>query len=168
VFSERHRLQQIGFAPSPEKEKRMTGAALATIDVKPEIKVTRGNLARLNTLLAIHAPIRSWRAVEFLVRELMRATIVDEEQLPATIATIGSTVEFHEGGSELKRVGTLVHLSGDDFYDNAIPVLTPVGAALIGLSEGQSISYGALGGRLSTITLVKVLYQPEANSRAQS
>jgi len=97
----------------------------------------------------------------------MRATIVDEEQLPATIATIGSTVEFHEGGSELKRVGTLVHLSDDAFYNNAIPVLTPVGAALIGLSEGQ-ISYGALGGRLSTITLVKVLYQPEANSRAQS
>jgi regulator of nucleoside diphosphate kinase len=141
---------------------------LPPIEQRPEIKVTKWDLAKLDSLLAYYGPTRSWRSVEFLVRELMRATIVDEEQLPATIATIGSTVEFHEGGSELKRVGTLVHLSGDDFYDNAIPVLTPVGAALIGLSEGQSISYGALGGRLSTITLVKVLYQPEANSRAQS
>jgi regulator of nucleoside diphosphate kinase len=146
----------------------MTGADLANIDVKPELKVTRGNLARLNTLLAIHAPIRSWRAVEFLVRELMRATIVDESEAPTDVVTMRSRIKFCEEGNGATRVVTLVYPGESGLYDDAISVLTPVGVALFGLSERQSMSYPGPDGELKMITVLKVLYQPEAAWRARS
>jgi hypothetical protein len=58
----------------------------------PEIRVTKENLRRLDTMLVDHTPIRSWRAVEFLVRELMRATVIDPHEIPAQVATMGSRV----------------------------------------------------------------------------
>jgi regulator of nucleoside diphosphate kinase len=105
--------------------------------------------------------------MEFLVRELIRATIVEDDELPPNTVTMGSKVEFREEGSKTNKVVTLAHPNESEFYDDAISVLSPAGAALIGLSEGQSISYGAPGGLLTTVTVVKVLYQPEANRRVE-
>lgn len=127
----------------------------------PDIKVTKWDLGRLRHLLGDHATTWSWKAVEFLAGELMRAQIVDEETVSADIVTMRSRVVFREEDSGLDQVVTLAYPGDRDLYDDALSVLTPVGAALIGLSEGQSMSYPTPDGRRRTLTVLKVLSQPE-------
>jgi regulator of nucleoside diphosphate kinase len=103
--------------------------------------------------------------VEYLVRELMRATIVDEDSIPAEVVTMGSRVEYREEGRNSSQVVTLSYPGEREFIDDAISVLTPVGVALLGLTAGQSICYAGPDGRPVTITVIRVVYQPEASSR---
>jgi regulator of nucleoside diphosphate kinase len=42
-------------------------------------------------------------------------------------------------------------------------VLTPVGSALLGMREGETNTWNGLDGRRRTVTVLKVLYQPEAH-----
>lgn len=141
---------------------------LTHTDGQPDIIVTKWDLGRLQHLLSFHATTWSWRAVEFLVRELMRAQVVDEKEVPGDIVTMRSRIVFREDDSEIEQVVTLAYPSDRDFYDDALSVLTPVGAALIGLSEGQSITYPAPDGRRKTLTVLKIVSQPERTSRTES
>lgn len=132
---------------------------------QPDIKVTKWDLGILQHQLGIHATAWSWKAVEFLVRELMRAHIVDEKDIPDNIVTMRSRVAFRVNDSEVDQVATLAYPGERDFYDDALSVLTPVGAALIGVSEGQSIVYPAPDGRPASLRVVKIMSQPERKSR---
>ncbi len=144
----------------------MTRAIPCVPDIRrPEIMVTKGDLGNLECLLSIHAAHWSWRSVEYLVRELMRATIVDEGAIPADVVTMGSRVEYREEGRNSSQVVTLSYPGEREYIDDAISVLTPIGAALLGLAAGQSICYPGADGRPVTITTIRVVYQPEANSR---
>lgn len=132
----------------------------------PEIRITKADRSRLELLLATHNGIWSWRAVEFLVRELRRSTVVRDREIPADTVTMRSRVEFGVQDDPIPQVATLVYPGERDLYDDAMSVLTPVGAALIGLSEGQAISYPAPDGSPKTIKVLRILYQPEASRRA--
>jgi regulator of nucleoside diphosphate kinase len=44
-------------------------------------------------------------------------------------------------------------------------VLSPIGSALFGLTEGQSIDWPDESGRVRRYTLLKVIFQPEAAGR---
>ncbi len=145
----------------------MNRGTLTPLDTMPDITITKWDLGRLDSMIGIHAPIRSWRAVEFLVRELMRANIVGESQIPASLVTMRSRVEYRDEASGTNKVVTLVYPGESDLYDDGLSILTPVAATLLGLSEGQSMSYPAPDGTLETITVVKVLYQPEASRQAR-
>lgn len=138
----------------------------ATVTAYPEIKITRADQRQLESLLAEHAPIRSWRAVEFLVRELDRAIIVDDSETPRNVVTMHSRFEYRDDSSGATHVATLVYPGERHLYDDGISVVTPVGAALIGLAEGQSLTYPAPDGGLKSITVTRLLYQPEAARRA--
>lgn len=135
---------------------------------RPDITVNEADLGNLECLLSIHATHRSWRAVEFLVRELMRATIVDGSKIAPDVVTMGSRVEYREEGRNSSQVVTLSYPGQRESADDAVSVLTPLGTALLGLSAGQSICWAGPDGRPVTITVVKVIYQPEANSRIRS
>jgi regulator of nucleoside diphosphate kinase len=104
--------------------------------------------------------------VEILVRELLRAKIVGEHQIPVDVVTMGSRVEFREAGNELSTVATLVYPGDSGSYDDAVSVRTPIGALLLGLSEGQSMPYSGPDGKLKSISVMKVLHQPEAAQRS--
>ena len=58
----------------------------------------------LESLLANNAGQWNWRSVEYLVRELMRATIVDEGWIPADVVTMGTRVEYREAGKDSPQV----------------------------------------------------------------
>ena len=144
----------------------MTRAILHVPDTRrPDIKVTKGDLDNLQCLLSIHATHWSWKSVEYLVLELMRATIVDESSIPIDVVTMGSRVEYREEGRNSNQVVTLSYPGEREFIDDAISVMTPIGAALLGLATGQSIGYPGPDGRPVTITITRVVYQPEANNR---
>ena len=144
----------------------MTQATLRSSDPRrPDITVTKEDLSNLECLLSIHATHWSWKSVEYLVRELMRATIVEEHLIPPDVVTMGSRVEYREEGQGSSRIVTLSYPGEREFIDDAISVLTPIGAALIGLAPGQAICYAGPDGRPVTIKVIGVLYQPEANHR---
>lgn len=138
----------------------------AVIDLWPEIKITRWNYYRLDSLLATHTDKWCWRAVKFLAQELRRSTVLDDSQIPPNVATMRSRVEFRVEGTGMRQIATLVYPGEGHLYDDAISILTPVGSALIGLSEGQSISYAAPDGSATTISMLRILFQPEASRRA--
>ena len=130
---------------------------------QPSIKVTKHDSRDINALLSINANHLGWRSVEYLLRELARAAVVDEGCIPANVVTIGSRVEYRELGRESTQIVTLSYPGDRELFRDAISILTPTGAALIGLSAGQSICYAGLDGCPVTIEVVKVLYQPEAD-----
>ena len=132
----------------------------------PEIKVTRTDLGMLDAMLAHRSSVRSWKAVEVLVNELLRAKIVDRQELPANVVTMDSQVEFRHAESELSTVVTLVFPGDSGLHDDALSVLTPVGALLLGLSEGQSMRYFDSDDNLTSISVLRVLQQPKSSQRA--
>lgn len=93
---------------------------------------------------------------EFLMRELDRARVVAPERIDTATVTMGSRVEFAYGHSGTREVATLVFPGEENIAMGKISILTPVGAALIGLSEGQSIAFRTLRGEERTLTVLKV------------
>tara|TARA_Y100000815_G_C13149164_1_gene427355 strand:- start:372 stop:791 length:420 start_codon:yes stop_codon:yes gene_type:complete len=73
-----------------------------------------------------------------LLEELESANIVDEDQMPDDIVRFNSTVTviFNNG---VKKVVQVVIPSERDFKNHKISVLTPLGSALIGYSENDSV-----------------------------
>ncbi|MDX9859726.1 MAG: nucleoside diphosphate kinase regulator [Rhodospirillales bacterium] len=93
---------------------------------------------------------------DFLMRELDRATLVLPERIGRGTVTMGSRVEFAYTDTGIRQVVTLVFPVDEDVRTGKISVLTPVGAALIGLSEGQTIAFRTLRGQERSLTVIKV------------
>nr|WP_314262314.1 nucleoside diphosphate kinase regulator [uncultured Devosia sp.] len=89
-----------------------------------------------------------------LLYELERATVVPESKLPLDVVRMGSLVSFR-AGDETKTV-QLVYPKDADISQGKISVLTPVGAALIGLRAGQSITWRTRGDRRQALTVLLV------------
>jgi regulator of nucleoside diphosphate kinase len=125
-----------------------------TILGDPPIYITGQDLGRLDVLLA-NLSNKNTRSFKFLRDELDRAQLVDNEQAVKPFVQIGSRVLFSDEQGNTYRF-TLAfpgHKPGDV---GKISILTPVGAALLGLSEGQSISYDTPDNRVKTITVLHV------------
>jgi regulator of nucleoside diphosphate kinase len=76
-----------------------------------------------------------------LLGEIDRAEICPAADMPAHIVTMNSHVEFLDETSGVRRSVQLVYPSYADIEAGRISVMTPVGAGLIGLAEGASISW---------------------------
>jgi len=120
----------------------------------PNIVVSAADYERL-TDLATASLERLPEVAEELLNEMERAKIVKDGSVPDDVVRMGSTVTFRShDGRELTE--TLVYPVDEDSDAHKISVMTPVGAALIGLAEGQSISWTARDGRKHELTVVKV------------
>ncbi len=94
-------------------------------------------------------------AAEQLLSELERAKIVTDKALPADAVRMGSAVVFRAGEAEARQV-EIVYPGKADIAQSRISVLTPIGAALIGLCPGQSIRWTARDGRDQSLTVISV------------
>jgi regulator of nucleoside diphosphate kinase len=132
---------------------------LATIDSLPHILISTADENRL-TAIATAASQRVPEAAAALLSELERADVLPETAMPADVVRVDSIIEFEvDDGRRLKV--QLVLPQNADINAGRISVLTPVGAALIGLSPGQSMEGSGNDGKER---LLKVL----AVSRSQS
>jgi regulator of nucleoside diphosphate kinase len=131
----------------------------------PPIRVSLWDFWRLDALLKSRAVAQSWRADEILARELKRSMVVNDAQIPPDVVTMWSRVEFRIAGAALTQVATLVYPGEGHLYEDAISVLTPFGSAVLGLSEGQSISHTGPDGASVELEILRVLQQPEADRR---
>jgi regulator of nucleoside diphosphate kinase len=123
-------------------------------DQKPSIIVSDRDQSRLTTL-ATDALERFPQAAQELLSEMERAAVVSAEAVPPNVVQMGSGVVFRSDNGETRRV-TLVFPGQADIAAGRISILTPIGAALIGLSEGQSIAWKTRDGRVRQLTVLAV------------
>ena len=76
------------------------------------------------------------------------------ERLP-DVVRMGSTVTFTSDDGHTRTL-KLVYPADESLDQHRISVMTPVGAALIGLGTGQSISWTARDGKHHRLTVSKV------------
>jgi len=90
-----------------------------------------------------------------LLDELERAQIVGDKDVPKDVVRMGSTVTFKSDDGNTRTL-KLVYPADESLDDHRISIMTPVGAALIGLGTGQSISWTARDGKHHRLTVTKV------------
>lgn len=94
--------------------------------------------------------------------ELSRAAVVDTKFVPSNIVTMNSKVLLRDISNDKEMIVTLVFPRDARIEDGRISVLTPVGTAILGYAEGDTIEWPMPGG-VKRIKIEKILYQPEAS-----
>ena len=120
----------------------------------PQIIVSTADHERL-TDLATASLERLPEVANELLAEMDRARVVEEPAVPANVVRMGSTVTFRSDDGHTRTL-KLVYPVDESLDEHRISVMTPVGAALIGLAEGQSISWTARDGKDHRLTVTKV------------
>ncbi len=118
----------------------------------PTIIVSQADQERL-TRLALDALRRTPDVASELIAEMERAEVVP--MAPACVVQMGSTVTFRSDDGREQRV-TLVFPGQADIGRGRISILTPIGAALIGLSANQSIAWSTRNGSRRHLTVLAV------------
>jgi len=94
--------------------------------------------------------------------ELTRAEVVSDEKLPNDVITMNSKVLLLLDGTEEEV--SLVYPNEADVSQSKISVLSPIGTAILGYREGDSIEWKVPSG-ITKVEVKKVIYQPEAWER---
>lgn len=129
---------------------------------KPTLTINELDAERLDTLLAQAAYANS-PVAEALNEELDRAEILPPQDMPADVVTMNSKVRFTEGKEGEEHIRTLVYPAALKNTDEQLSVMAPLGAALLGLRVGSSISWTMPNGKESRIDVLELLFQPEAS-----
>lgn len=127
---------------------------------QPELTLSRLDADRLEQLLDKMGD-KSFPASMELEKEIARARIVEPGEVPPTVVTMNSTVRFKVKSTKAEFSLTLVYPKDADGSSDKISILAPVGSALLGLNEGDEISWPAPGGHATEVKIIEVTYQPE-------
>ena len=131
-------------------------------DRLPAIVIPAGDYDRL-VMLARTTAQRTPELFEYLNRELARADVVADGDCGQHIVRIGSCVEYRDERSGATQQVTLVWPHAASTELQRVSVLTPVGAALLGLCAGQSIDWLSPVGETRRLTVLSVA--PAASPR---
>ena len=124
-------------------------------DQPPTIIVSATEQDRLLEL-ALALRTRMPKVAEVLLTEMDRATVVEADAMPADVIRMGSTLIYRDDEGTEREV-TLVYPDQADIKLGRVSIATPIGAALIGLSQGQSIRWLAPNGKDHRLTILKVM-----------
>lgn len=107
--------------------------------------------------LAVNLRERHPHVSALLLEEIDRAeTVADAAGLPADTVSMGAGVEFVDRKTGERHIVQLVYPKDADIAQGRLSILTPVGAGLIGLKQGQSISWPDRNGEERLLTIEKV------------
>ncbi|EAQ35173.1 transcription elongation factor GreA/GreB region [Nitrobacter sp. Nb-311A] len=131
----------------------------------PAIAISAHDIDRLRHL-AEAAMEKYPTTAEFLAREIDRAEIIPADRSiiddisglrrKINLVTMQSEVTFVDDISGEKRKVVLVYPEDADVDAGKISILSPIGAALIGLSTGQSIEFQTPSGGWRSLTVMAV------------
>jgi regulator of nucleoside diphosphate kinase len=137
---------------------------MTTIHETPSIVITNRDHERLSALaVAQHGPLT--QVSRTLALELDLAEVVEPTKVPPSTVTMNSRVLVRDEGTGKELVFTLVYPSNEDISIGNLSILTPAGVALIGLAKGETLAWITRDGQTKELTVVEILYQPEANGR---
>ena len=104
--------------------------------------------------LAERARAQAPELADRLVEEIERADLRPPEKMPPDVVTLGSEVTYRQ--NDRTETVRIVAPEDVDIDRRQISVLTPVGAALLGLSVGQQISWELPGKRVVVLKVLDV------------
>lgn len=121
----------------------------------PPIALRPDDRARLEQIAQANIS-RNPETADYLAREIERARVLAPDEAGRDIVTMGSWVTFRDETSGRTRRVMLVYPEHADVSAGRISVLTPIGAALVGLSKGQSIAWTTPAGEERSLTILEV------------
>lgn len=126
-----------------------------------QIYITENDRLRLKKLIsnALLEGLQSDKSFGELNCEIEKAKIVEIEDLPKDIITMNSKILIVMNGNEEEV--TLVYPQDADLIEDKISILSPIGTAILGYREGDTIEWAVPSGSIE-IHIQKILYQPEA------
>ena len=132
--------------------------------VHESIWLTAQDYNRLRLLVAdLTRQSRSLQAgVETLEEILDFARVVNPNKVPENVVTMNSRGLFEDIRTAEQGTVTVVYPPDVDPTSGKISVLSPVGAALLGETEGSEVELPLPNGEVRRIRIRSVLYQPEA------
>ncbi len=137
--------------------KSVSGAANAG---RPALILDAAHFDRLQDIAMSFAKIAP-EVSEELLAEMERAEVRPSNEVPADVVNMGSEVTYRDDETGRTRTVQLVYPEDADISANRVSVMTPVGAALLGLSVGAQMDWESRDGETRTMTILKVR-QPEA------
>lgn len=123
--------------------------------LKPRITILAADHERLSTLARAAAHTLPDVAT-VLAEELDRARVVADAKRAHPFVRMDHEVEFRDDVAGTVRKVTLVYPENADIGQGKISVLTPIGAALIGVGVGESISWETRNGEVKRLTVLQV------------
>lgn len=126
---------------------------------QPKIVITEQDLHRLETMLEHQTKLTP--TMEHLEDELARAEVLAPQDIPANIVTMNAKVLITIAPAKEATEITLVYPHDFKGEKGQVNILAPIGAAIIGLAEGQEIEWPQPDGHTMKVKIEKVLYQPE-------
>lgn len=94
---------------------------------------------------------------QHLLDEIDRAEVLPTADMPGNVVRIGSLVTYQDGSTGSIRTIRLVFPHEADVSAMRISVISPIGAALIGLSEGQTMHWQLRDGQDKVLTVNRVV-----------
>ena len=128
--------------------------------MSPTLTISTVDLDRIDLLLDRLPPAQA-AVRDALSDELARADVVAPWDMPPRVVTMRSTVRFRLDGNDSEWCKTLVYPRETGQGGETVSILSPVGSALLGLSEGDRIDWPHPNGAPIGVEVVDVLYQPE-------
>ena len=116
---------------------------------------------RLSWIATAGLHSQRYTVAEMLADELGRAEVVAPSVIRPDIVTMRSKVEYQDDVTGQTHRITLVYPDEEDLDAERVSVLTHIGAALIGLREGQSIEWQGPMGEWRGLIVRRVHFQPE-------
>src|SRR5574340_585239 len=107
---------------------------------RPKVILSTVDAERLERLLE-SLPSSAVPGKADLEAELARAEVMDPKDIPPSVVTMNSTVKFKVESSTEEFCLTLVYPKDVDPSGGTISILAPVGSALLGLSQGDTIEW---------------------------
>lgn len=121
----------------------------------PKIIIDADDLAHLDAL-AEGALVRNADLANRLLEELGRAKVLPAAKMPANVVKIGNLVTYRDESSGQERTVMLVYPEDADIAQGKVSIMTPIGVALLGLTEGSSFHWDTRAAQRRTLTVTSV------------
>jgi regulator of nucleoside diphosphate kinase len=135
---------------------------LGGADMPKEIYITKTDKEKLKKIIddAMKSGNMLDKSMRKLEEEINNANVVDSREIPKNIITMNSRAVLHLNQEDIEV--SLVYPDDADWSSNRLSVLSPIGTAILGYQEGDTIEWEVPSG-VTKIQIRKVIYQPEAS-----
>ena len=129
---------------------------------RPPLVLDAAYVGRLNALAAAELHGAS-RLARLLRQEAAHVAVLPSDRMPADVVNFGSDVTYRDEDVGAAYTVTLVMPHEADIHRGRVSVLTPVGTALVGRSEGAKVDCEFPAGQMRELTVLRV--QPPSRVR---
>lgn len=130
---------------------------------RPPILINRLDAERLQRLqrLIDDASEKDMAVAELLEAELTRGEVVDPADVPDNVVSMNSQIQFTDMERNRQMIRTLVYPHAMDSVEDAISVMAPIGAGLIGLKIGDVADWPLPNNGKARLRIDAIFWQPE-------